>query len=208
MRIGELSARTGVPVPTIKFYLREGLVPSGERTSATQARYDDRHVDRLALVRVLVESAGLTIAQVKRVVDLLDDPPADTLDLLVGVQTATAEPAPPVDETLARALLGRWGWVVDDSCSGHVAALAAALDAVRTAGFDMPEGMIDEYARAMRSVAQAEIAALPTGSPEAAVRYTILGVVLFEPVLLALRRLAEADAVGARFGGPTASDVG
>ncbi|WP_346281659.1 MerR family DNA-binding transcriptional regulator, partial [Pseudonocardia sp.] len=33
MRMAELSARTGVPIPTIKFYLREGLLPPGERTS-------------------------------------------------------------------------------------------------------------------------------------------------------------------------------
>lgn len=29
MRIGELSRRTGVPVPTIKYYVREGLLPPG-----------------------------------------------------------------------------------------------------------------------------------------------------------------------------------
>ena len=33
MRIAELSQTTGVPVPTIKYYLREGLLPSGELTS-------------------------------------------------------------------------------------------------------------------------------------------------------------------------------
>lgn len=199
MRIGELSARTGVPVPTIKFYLREGLLPAGERTSATQARYDDRHVERLTLVRVLIESARLSIAQVRRVVTLLDDPPADTLELLAGVQEAVAEPVPAVDEGPARALLAGWGWSVDPSCDGQVAVLAAALDAVRTAGFEMPTGMLDRYGQAMRDVARAEIAAMPIDSAQAAVRYTILGAMLFEPVLLALRRLAEADAVMARF---------
>lgn len=201
MRIGELSARTGVPVPTIKFYLREGLLPAGERTSATQARYGDDHVRRLTLVRVLVESARLSIAQVRRVIDLLDDPPRDTLELLGGVQTAVADAAPEVDRAPALALLQRWGWTVDPSCNSQVAVLAAALDAVRSAGFTVPEGMLDGYAAAMRSVARAEIAAMPTDSPEAAVRYTILGTVLFEPVLLALRRLAEAEAVLARFPG-------
>ena len=42
MRISELSARTGVPVATIKYYLREGLLPEGERTAPTQATYADR----------------------------------------------------------------------------------------------------------------------------------------------------------------------
>ena len=55
MRISELSSRSGVPVATIKYYLREGLLPAGERTSATQARYGDAHVERLRLVRALVD---------------------------------------------------------------------------------------------------------------------------------------------------------
>jgi DNA-binding transcriptional MerR regulator len=37
MRIGELSKVTGVPVPTIKYYLREGLLPAGELSSPNQA---------------------------------------------------------------------------------------------------------------------------------------------------------------------------
>ena len=41
MRISELSTRSGVPVPTIKYYLREGLVPEGARSSPTQAEYDE-----------------------------------------------------------------------------------------------------------------------------------------------------------------------
>src|ERR1700716_801088 len=44
MRMAELSAESGVPVATIKYYLREGLLPPGERTSRNQARYDDVHV--------------------------------------------------------------------------------------------------------------------------------------------------------------------
>ena len=31
MRIAELSNRSGVPVPTIKYYLREGLLPFGRQ---------------------------------------------------------------------------------------------------------------------------------------------------------------------------------
>jgi DNA-binding transcriptional MerR regulator len=40
MRIAELSRRSGVSVPTIKYYLREGLLPPGERTSPNQALYN------------------------------------------------------------------------------------------------------------------------------------------------------------------------
>ena len=38
MRVGELSRRSGVTVASIKYYLREGLLPPGERTTRTRPR--------------------------------------------------------------------------------------------------------------------------------------------------------------------------
>ena len=64
-----------------------------------------------------------------------------------------------------------------------------------------PPGVLDVYAAAMDDVARAELDHVPTGSRDAAVRYVVLGVVLNEPVLLAMRRLAEqAAAAGAARG--------
>jgi len=37
MRISELVERTGVPLATVKFYLRQGMLPPGEAVSATRA---------------------------------------------------------------------------------------------------------------------------------------------------------------------------
>ena len=37
MRISQLSGEAGIPVATIKYYLREGLLHDGLLTSATQA---------------------------------------------------------------------------------------------------------------------------------------------------------------------------
>src|SRR3954466_10059870 len=62
MRISELSRRSGVPVPTIKFYLREHLLPPGLATAATQAQYGEEHVARLRLVRALVDVGRLPLA--------------------------------------------------------------------------------------------------------------------------------------------------
>lgn len=42
----ELAECSGVPVATIKFYLRTGLLAPGERTSPNQARYTGEHVRR------------------------------------------------------------------------------------------------------------------------------------------------------------------
>ena len=69
MRLAELCAETGVPPATVKYYLREGLLPVGERVSATRAEYGLAHVERLRLIRALVEGADVSIDGVRRIVE-------------------------------------------------------------------------------------------------------------------------------------------
>lgn len=88
MRISELAARSGVPVGTIKYYLREGLLPPGRATSRTTAEYEDAHIERLRLVRALTDAGGLGIAAIRRVVEVIDAPPPSRLDLLATAQDA------------------------------------------------------------------------------------------------------------------------
>jgi len=171
MRISGLSAQTGVPLATIKFYLREKLLHEGVRTSATQAQYDESHVARLRLVRALLGPAGLSVAAAQRVIRAIEEPP-ESLHELLGV-AATAVAGPNVDD---------------------------ALRALEEAGFELPEGALDVYLDHMRQIAQFEIDNLPTDSPTAAVRYVVLGTVLIEPLILALRRVAEQEASARRFG--------
>ena len=118
MRISELSRVSGVPVATIKFYLREGLVPEGVRTSPNQAQYDDAHVQRLRLVRALVGVGGLSLAATKNVLGQIDEPTGLTLDLLGTAHQAVAPDLPgEVDLAPAVSLLRRWGW---DACADAV----------------------------------------------------------------------------------------
>ena len=208
MRISELSRVSGVPVATIKFYLREGLLPEGVRTSPNQAQYDDAHVQRLRLIRALVAGGGLTLATARDVLRHIDEPPPATLDLLATAHRAVAPPRPDhIDTMTALAALRRWGWsacvaaaetdpdLVDDG----LVAFAAALAALDEAGFTVEPDRFDVYADAMMTVARAEIDDIPTDSAAAAVRYVVLGTVLVEPVLLAMRRLAQREASAARF---------
>lgn len=51
MKIGELASATGVQIPTIRFYEREGLLPPAARTGGNYRCYHDSHVQRLAFVR-------------------------------------------------------------------------------------------------------------------------------------------------------------
>lgn len=200
MRISELSETTGVSVASIKYYLREGLLPEGRRTSPTQAEYDQAHVRRLAVIRALVDS-GVTIAGARSVVAALDAPP-EALNDLLGIAHAALAPsdAPVPDTTAAEAVLARLGWQPGWCDSDAVAAVARALQNIERAGFTVGDDLIEVYADAMGRIAAAEIAGVPTTSAEDAVRYVVLGSVLVEPLLLALRRAAEQIASGRRFG--------
>jgi DNA-binding transcriptional MerR regulator len=200
MRISELAAESGVSVPTIKYYLREGLVSEGIRTSATQTEYDGDHLQRLRVIRALIDS-GVSIAETRSVVRALDDPPPSPHDLL-GVAHAAVIPhgAESVDLGAAERLVARLGFEPGICDSQVVAGVARALDIIDRAGFDIPEPVMAAYLDAATRIAEAEIAGVPTETADAAVRYVVLGSVLVEPLLLALRRVAEQVASARRFG--------
>lgn len=202
MRISELATHTGVPVATIKYYIREGLLPEGVRSAPTQATYGEGHARRLRLIRALVES-DVSVAETRRVLGTLDDPPASPHDLL-GAAQAAVSPAvvERVDVSAAHELVARWDWRPGMCDENSLIGVARALQAIERAGFAVPADVMPVYLDAVMAIARAEIAAVPTESPEAAVRYVVLGTVLAEPLLLALRRVAEQLASAERFGPP------
>ena len=73
MRISELSRHSGVPVTTIKFYIREGLLPAGERSHRNQASYSEVHLRKLDLIRALREVAGLSLDVVRGVIEQIEN---------------------------------------------------------------------------------------------------------------------------------------
>ncbi|HEY0816077.1 MAG TPA: MerR family transcriptional regulator [Pseudonocardia sp.] len=204
MRIAELARRGGVPVGTVKYYLREGLLPPGELTAATQAQYGDSHVQRLRLVRALLGPGGLSIAAIRDVLAAIDDPTTSVHDALGAAHHAlpTADADPRTEDWAeARDHVRRWGWTVEDD-SPNLSLLAGALHALRTAHFDTSDRLLDRYADAAAVLAEEDVATVPTTSMTEAVRHVVIGTLLLEPVLLALRRLAHENASMKRFTPP------
>lgn len=62
--ISEVAALTGVPIATIKFYIREGLLPRPRTTGRTIGRYDTAFVSRLELVRELRNRFRLSLREI------------------------------------------------------------------------------------------------------------------------------------------------
>ncbi len=92
LRMGELAEASGVPAPTIKHYLREGLLPEPVKTSRNMAYYPPEFVDRIQLIKQLQEERFMPLKAIKAVLD--EDP--DRARALVDLE----------DRILDRALAG------------------------------------------------------------------------------------------------------
>ncbi|MFP1628765.1 MerR family transcriptional regulator [Streptomyces sp. 5K101] len=199
MRIGELSRRTGVSVPTIKYYVREGLLPAGELSSPNQASYDDRHERRLRLIRALLDVGGLSVAAIRDVIAAVDDPDRSVHKVLGEAAHRITPRYAQVDDdaSLAAArervgqLIARRGWQVH-VCDPAATALAETLAALDRVGHGAFAEVLDDYADAADRVADADLAyAAGRAGLDDLVEGVVVGTVLGDAMLASLRRLAQ-----------------
>ncbi|MEV7559893.1 MerR family transcriptional regulator [Streptomyces sp. NPDC089795] len=202
MRIGELSRRTGVPVPTVKYYVREGLLPPGELSSPNQASYDDGHERRLRLIRALLEVGGLSVAAIGDVLVAIDDKEQPVHKLLgEAARRLVPEYGDGVDDAevvLARERVTRLiearGWHVH---AGNKAAdaLVAALASLARAGHGAFADQLDDYAEAAERVARLDLEYTARQADRAdLVEAVVVGTVVGDAMFAALRRMAQVDA--------------
>ncbi|WP_329572626.1 MerR family transcriptional regulator [Kitasatospora sp. NBC_01266] len=209
MRLAELSERSGVPVATIKYYLREQLLPPGALITAKQADYGEDHLRRLRLVRALIQIGRMPVATAREVLAAIQDESQDQnsrLGAAVGSLPTGPQPDPEDPATVAARreadrLLDELGW----DC-GRLAeyppyrTLVSALAALARLGYPYDTVHLAPYARAAEALAVCDLDLVEEyqgtlEQVEAAVALTVL----YEPVLLSLRRLAQAQESERRF---------
>ncbi|WP_312361353.1 helix-turn-helix domain-containing protein [Ensifer sp.] len=71
--IGDLSRRTGVKIPTIRYYEQMGLIAAPERSEGNQRRYEKRELERLAFIRH-ARDLGLSIESIRDLLALSQHP--------------------------------------------------------------------------------------------------------------------------------------
>ncbi len=179
MKLRELGRRSGVARTTIKWYLREGLLPRGSATARNQADYSENHVSRIRFVRSMMELVGLSLAQIA-ITDQMREQSAS----LIGK-------------------LG-WVWIGDHSAEDALGAvLGISAEQSRDAQGAFPE--FEEsasreakwllYTAAVRELVVEESDGFENlGSDrEAAVQRVIIGNRLAELALLSFHRLAQRE---------------
>ena len=90
--IGELSRRTGVKVPTIRYYESVALMPAPPRSEGKQRRYAEPEASRLIFIRHARE-LGFEIDAIRTLLALQDNPnqPCTTADRIARARLADVE---------------------------------------------------------------------------------------------------------------------
>ncbi|MFF2075917.1 MerR family transcriptional regulator [Kitasatospora sp. NPDC058162] len=199
MRISELSRRSAVPTATIKYYLREGLLPPGRATAATQAEYDEGHLRRLRLVRALIGVRGLSVSATREVLGAVVEHAGErhqVLGLVLGarpVDEDAQEPEPAPGAAEVDALIGALGWEVSEHAPAR-AVLGETLETLRSLGAELDPAALRGYAELAERTAVLDLDQLdPDADPLEQAERALLRTVLLEPALLALRRLAQEN---------------
>lgn len=73
--IGQLSERTGIKVPTIRFYEQIGLIAAPPRTEGNQRRYGQAEIDRLNFIRNARE-LGFEVDDIRELLAMSAEPQA------------------------------------------------------------------------------------------------------------------------------------
>lgn len=220
MKISELSKQTGVPVASIKYFLRQGLLPAGRATAATLAEYGEEHAQRLRLVKALTTLGGLSIAATRDVLGAVDQ--ADSSEGALGavsyalpVPVAAQRAAGPEEEAGADAtagaevaeLLAALDWQAPGT-SPHVKGLTAALKELRRLDAQYAPGELAAYARLAESVARLDLErAVGLDDPVALAERAVIVFAICAPVFELLRRLAQEDQVRRRVVGDGTESV-
>lgn len=197
MQLKELSARSGVSIASIKYYLREGLLRPGQPVTATRASYDDPHLRRLELIQALRQICGLGIEQIRAVLSLADGG-APRLEVLatvqrvvLGLETPGADggsSSPGPGDAVVR--LRQW----PDAPSDARNALNAHLELMQKLSVPVSPATLDVYSQAMDAVAALDIR--ETVAPEETDQLILtaaVGMHMHSQLLLKLLALAQAS---------------
>lgn len=87
MKMKELERETGIGRETIRFYIREGLLPEPVRPKRNVAVYGSVHVQRLKLIRRLQQERFLPLNVIKTIVKAEAENPATGFEAFIGLET-------------------------------------------------------------------------------------------------------------------------
>ncbi|MEA9985983.1 MerR family transcriptional regulator [Subtercola sp. RTI3] len=199
--MAEFSTTSGIPVATIKYYLREKMLPAGESETANQASYGAVHLDRLRLIRALIDAGRLSVASAHSVLEAIDSD-ASLPEVFKVAQRSVSAPIEPGDlepADLASINVLLEGWHVSPENPGRLAA-TRVLSAFRGVGQKDERGWFARYAEAALLIAAADLDEVESRQGRAAKAETVaVGTVLGDALISGLRRAAQEHVTSQRY---------
>lgn len=183
LKISALAKQSGVPVATVKHYLREGLLPEPvARTGRNMSWYAPSTVERIRSIKRLQQERFLPLKIIKEVLDKVGD---DAGDLATAaaisrfVERETPEAARTRAELLASGVAGaELDWLEgvglitptgrgdQKTYRGDDLAILRVLGRARRVGLApemLPTAILADYARAIRELVRTELALFRAG---------------------------------------------
>ena len=197
MLVSELAERADVPLATVKYYLREGVLPAGETTGPRRAEYDEDHLRRLRILLLLREVGGVPVSSLRQVADALDDQTLSVHDVMTLVadvitpgSTMAADPAAldVVDEVCAS--IG-WDGVRPESMDRlRLASLVSLLNGPGSLGASVE--VLSFYAGLADQLARAEVALVDHATERSELlEQMVTGSVVYGQVFALMRQLGH-----------------
>jgi DNA-binding transcriptional MerR regulator len=198
MLVSELAERAEVPVATVKYYLRAGLLAPGEVTGPRRSEYDEAHLRRLRVLRMLREIGGIPVATLQQIIEAVDDTERsshDVLCLVADALTDTSEElvADSASESMVDEALAEVGWsgVRPDAVDRHqLAALVRLLGAEGPLSID--SHILGFYVQLADHLCRQEIRFIdPEKDRPGTLEDIVAGEAVFGQVLALLRRMGH-----------------
>jgi DNA-binding transcriptional MerR regulator len=195
--VSELAERADLPLATVKYYLRAGLLPPGRVTGPRSAEYDQSHLRRLHILRALREVGGAPVSSLQAIVDALEDTTRSTHDLFCEISDDLSPPLPEerptaeVDRTLDAVIEGV-GWSGVRADAGARRRLAAVVQLGGSELLTVNPEILASYARLADELCRAEIAMVDTTKDrQGTLEDMVVGEAVFGEILALLRRLGH-----------------
>lgn len=197
MRLKQLAERSQTSTASIKYYLREGLLPPGRAINARLAEYGETHLERLRLIAALRRIIGASIEDIAALLRRVDDPDVSLFEVLGSAQLLGLglppgfEDAQQPEPEIVTELVERRGW----AGRAHVvrSALAEHVAMMQGLGIRISPEVLTAYADAADAVAGVDLGRVAAaGSRDEAVLVTAVGLHSFSRLLIQLVAVAQA----------------
>ena len=90
MKIGELARRVGLPIDTVRYYERNGLLPPPARRASGYREYEEADIPRLRFV-LRAKHLGFSLIEIRELLELSDEHVGNVGNLKAAATAKLAE---------------------------------------------------------------------------------------------------------------------